>query len=215
MKARMMMTCAMLSGLSSLLFPGTAPAQAFEKPLVSGSMVWKGGHSQGGVSVSSGGGDFGAGMRMDAWRNPAPPPHAKPPPPDRSGPRPSPPPPPDRSWSPSQPPPPDRPWPRPTPPPDRPWPPSQPPPPPDHGKMLPPDWVNPPWPPARVPIYVSKPPPGIDYWDSRWPTDPVIVYLESGRRLYQPRLRGHVAFIQIWSSYNQTWVTIGEHPSIW
>ncbi len=194
MKTRMMMTCVMLAGLSSILIPCSAPAQAFEKPLVSGSMVWKGGHSQGGVSISSGGGDFGAGMRMDAWRKPGPPPHANPPP-DRRGPRRSPPPPP----------PPDRPGPRRSPPP----------PPPDHGKMLPPDWVNPPRPPARVPIYVSTPPSGIDYWDSQWPPDPVIVYLESGRRLFQPRLRGHMAFIQIWSSYNHTWVTIGQHPSIW
>ena len=72
MKTRMMMTCVMLAGLSSILIPCSAPAQAFEKPLVSGSMVWKGGHSQGGVSISSGGGDFGAGMRMDAWRKPVP-----------------------------------------------------------------------------------------------------------------------------------------------
>ena len=191
MKTYWASTSIVLSCFCMFLLPLSGLAQPFAKPLVSESKVWKGG-SQGGVRLNSGGGDFGGGLRSDSWRNPAPPPYVRP-----SGPTDS------RPWPNSPPPPP---------PPNRPWPP---PPPPRQGNMLPPDWVNPPPPPERIPIYVSRPPPGIDYWDTGWPSDPVIVYLNSGRRLYQPRIHGHIAFVQIWSSYNQTWVTIGEHPSVW
>lgn len=62
--------------------------------------------------------------------------------------------------------------------------------------------------------------------NTRWPayrtetyecrTDPVIRYIESGtRRIYQPRIRGHVAYVQRWSSCDNNWVTIGTCESIY
>jgi len=61
---------------------------------------------------------------------------------------------------------------------------------------------------------------------TRWPvyrtetyeyrTDPVIRYIEYGtRRIYQPRIRGHVAYVQRWSSCDNNWVTIGTCESIY
>ena len=44
---------------------------------------------------------------------------------------------------------------------------------------------------------------------------PIIVQLEDGRRLYQPAVHGHTAFIQVWSSVHNDWISIQEHPSIW
>ena len=47
-------------------------------------------------------------------------------------------------------------------------------------------------------------------------TDPVIRYIECGtRRIYQPRIRGHVAYVQRWSSCDNNWVTIGTCESIY
>ncbi|MDP6450513.1 MAG: hypothetical protein QF773_06830 [Lentisphaeria bacterium] len=62
--------------------------------------------------------------------------------------------------------------------------------------------------------------------NTRWPvyrtetyecrTDPVIRYVEYGtRRIYQPRIRGHVAYVQRWSSCDNNWVTIGTCESIY
>ncbi|HCN07620.1 MAG TPA: hypothetical protein DIT01_06770 [Lentisphaeria bacterium] len=62
--------------------------------------------------------------------------------------------------------------------------------------------------------------------NTRWPvyrtetyecrTDPVIRYIEYGtRRIYQPRIRGHVAYVQRWSSCDNNWVTIGTCESIY
>lgn len=62
--------------------------------------------------------------------------------------------------------------------------------------------------------------------NTRWPayrteaygcrTDPVIRYTEYGtRRIYQPRIRGHVAYVQRWSSCDNNWVTIGTCESIY
>ena len=46
--------------------------------------------------------------------------------------------------------------------------------------------------------------------------DPVIRYVECGtRRIYQPRIRGHVAYVQRWSSCDNNWVTIGTCESIY
>lgn len=44
---------------------------------------------------------------------------------------------------------------------------------------------------------------------------PIILNVEEGRRLYQPPERGHVAYVQVWSSFNGQWITIAEYPSIW
>ena len=62
--------------------------------------------------------------------------------------------------------------------------------------------------------------------NTRWPvyrtetyecrTGPVIRYIEYGtRRIYQPRIRGHVAYVQRWSSCDNSWVTIGTCESIY
>lgn len=44
---------------------------------------------------------------------------------------------------------------------------------------------------------------------------PIIVKLEDGRRLYQPRVHGHKAFLQVFSEVSGEWVSIREYPSIW
>lgn len=46
-------------------------------------------------------------------------------------------------------------------------------------------------------------------------TDPIIVNLSSGKRLYQPRIKGHVAYVQKWSACDSGWTTIGYRASIW
>ncbi len=62
--------------------------------------------------------------------------------------------------------------------------------------------------------------------NTRWPgyrtetyecrTDPVIRYIGCGtRRIYQPRIRGHVAYVQRWSSCENSWETIGTCKSIY
>jgi hypothetical protein len=45
--------------------------------------------------------------------------------------------------------------------------------------------------------------------------EPIISYLDEGRRLYQPAIHGHKAVIQVWSEVNGEWVSIKEYPSIW
>jgi hypothetical protein len=45
--------------------------------------------------------------------------------------------------------------------------------------------------------------------------DPVIIDTADGRRLYQPRIHGHPAFIQVWSDYHGEWIIVSQHPSIW
>jgi hypothetical protein len=47
------------------------------------------------------------------------------------------------------------------------------------------------------------------------PREPIVRYLDDGRRLYQPPVLGHKAFIQVWSEVKNEWVSIKEHPSIW
>jgi hypothetical protein len=46
-------------------------------------------------------------------------------------------------------------------------------------------------------------------------TEPIIQYLEDGRRIYQPPVRGCTAYLQIWSEVSREWVSIREYPSIW
>jgi hypothetical protein len=43
----------------------------------------------------------------------------------------------------------------------------------------------------------------------------VIRQLSRTRRIYQPRVRGHVAFIQVRSHHGHEWATVGECRSIW
>lgn len=45
--------------------------------------------------------------------------------------------------------------------------------------------------------------------------DPVIVNLEDGRRIYQPRIKGHVAYLQIYSEHSGSWLTLKEYPSLY
>ena len=45
--------------------------------------------------------------------------------------------------------------------------------------------------------------------------DPIIVFIEKGRRIYQPRIRGAKAYLQIYSSACNQWVSIEDYPSIW
>lgn len=44
---------------------------------------------------------------------------------------------------------------------------------------------------------------------------PVVVHLEEGRRLFQPRVRGATAYLQVWSEVCAEWVSIKEYPSIY
>ncbi len=46
-------------------------------------------------------------------------------------------------------------------------------------------------------------------------TREIVIQTEPGRRLYQPAVRGHIAFVQEWDSCRREWVTKGSHPSIW
>lgn len=45
--------------------------------------------------------------------------------------------------------------------------------------------------------------------------EPVIRYQDDGSRLFQPPIRGHTAYLQVWSEVNREWVSIKEYPSIW
>ena len=46
-------------------------------------------------------------------------------------------------------------------------------------------------------------------------TEPIVVYLENGRRLYQPPVQGCSAYVQVWSEVDSRWVSIKEYPSLW
>jgi hypothetical protein len=46
-------------------------------------------------------------------------------------------------------------------------------------------------------------------------TEPVIIYHGYGRRLYQPPVHGHPAFLQVYSEVRGEWVSVREHPSIY
>ena len=44
---------------------------------------------------------------------------------------------------------------------------------------------------------------------------PVIVHLEDGRRIYQPRIKGATAYLQVYNELCHEWITIKQYPSIW
>lgn len=44
---------------------------------------------------------------------------------------------------------------------------------------------------------------------------PVIIQISECRRLYQPRIRGHVSYLQEWDECRREWCTIGIRDSIW
>lgn len=43
----------------------------------------------------------------------------------------------------------------------------------------------------------------------------VIVHVNRRTRLYQPRIHGHVAWVQNWCPHTRTWISVQHHPSIW
>lgn len=43
----------------------------------------------------------------------------------------------------------------------------------------------------------------------------IVINTGPGRRLYQPAIHGHPAFVQVWSSVSGQWVSVERHPSIW
>ena len=45
--------------------------------------------------------------------------------------------------------------------------------------------------------------------------NPVVVHMDGGRRIYQPRIHGHQAYMQIWSDVSRSWVTLKLYPSIY
>lgn len=45
--------------------------------------------------------------------------------------------------------------------------------------------------------------------------DPIIVHIEKGRRIYQRRVKGATAYLQVYSDVCNEWVNIKEYPSIW
>ena len=44
---------------------------------------------------------------------------------------------------------------------------------------------------------------------------PVIMQIDTYTRLYQPRVRGHNAWVQNWCPHTRTWVSVQHHRSIW
>jgi hypothetical protein len=66
---------------------------------------------------------------------------------------------------------------------------------------------------CEAPVVRYCPPPRIE----REPVcqEPITLHLGEGRRLFQPRVHGHTAYIQVWSELNGDWVSIKEYPSIW
>jgi|GEM_PF-3965385 len=72
----------------------------------------------------------------------------------------------------------------------------------------------------RIEIGCSPPPRhgGLSRWGRPACDDglgEIVIQNEPGRRLYQPAVRGHIAFIQQWDPCRREWVTIGSHPSVW
>lgn len=47
------------------------------------------------------------------------------------------------------------------------------------------------------------------------PLGPVVRYSTPQRRVYQPRVHGHPAYVQVWSPRRRAWISVGRHPSIW
>ena len=44
---------------------------------------------------------------------------------------------------------------------------------------------------------------------------PVIISIGDSERIYQPRIRGHVAYVQVWESCRRDWRTVRSCDSIW
>ena len=44
---------------------------------------------------------------------------------------------------------------------------------------------------------------------------PVVIDIGDSKRLFQPRIRGHVSYLQVWDSCRRDWRTIGTRDSIW
>jgi hypothetical protein len=64
------------------------------------------------------------------------------------------------------------------------------------------------------------PPPRISYKTIEYDVKPdcsdlVIVNIDNGRRIIQPRIHGATAYMQVYSQVTCEWVTIEEYPSIW
>jgi hypothetical protein len=45
--------------------------------------------------------------------------------------------------------------------------------------------------------------------------DTVVLVIEEGRRIWQPKTRGAKAYMQVWSDLEKKWVSIKEYPSIY
>ena len=46
-------------------------------------------------------------------------------------------------------------------------------------------------------------------------SDPIIVHIQKGRRIYQPRVKGATAYLQVYSKVCKEWVNVEEYPSLW
>ena len=53
------------------------------------------------------------------------------------------------------------------------------------------------------------------YRAARKCVDPIIVHVEKGRRIYQPRIKGATAYLQVYSKVCNEWVNVEEYPSVW
>lgn len=71
--------------------------------------------------------------------------------------------------------------------------------------------------PSPVVVQVPQPcpPPVVVYASESAVDDPIIIPMEGERRIYQPRVHGAQAYVQVWSDFEQRWVTIGKRPSVW
>lgn len=52
-------------------------------------------------------------------------------------------------------------------------------------------------------------------WRFRVENDMIIVTISDSRRLVQPKIHGHPAYIQNWSNWQYAWITVAQHPSIY
>lgn len=57
--------------------------------------------------------------------------------------------------------------------------------------------------------------PRIYYRDPSFAPREIMMPYGPGRRLYQPGIRGHAAYIQQWAPNQGVWVTVGTHPCLW
>jgi hypothetical protein len=57
--------------------------------------------------------------------------------------------------------------------------------------------------------------PRVSFRDRRYAPSEIVVPYGQGLRLYQPGIRGHVTYVQQWSSNQGVWLTVGRHPCMW